>query len=364
MQKMSDKFKKTIRALLLEFHEIDKDEETMSTIFEEFLRNFYKLHTDYRVRSRHYIWDIKTLDNSNINLIPIMKTDIGRWLNLIMKNAKGTRKNISIIKTVENQGIKAEILEYDALHGMSDTRSAQTLYFMSEQNMKARPVAVYMEDDSFKIEPGAMSYFQGEIEMTSGLTVGNVLGKAFSGMATGEKMARPEYKGSGMLVLEPTFKHILLVELGEGENIIVDKGMFYGAQGSVKIKAMSQKNISAGWLGGEGWFQISLTGPGVIVLESEVPMEEIDIIELDNDTLKVDGNFAMLRSGSIDFAVEKSGKTMMGSAVSGEGFVNVFKGTGQVWLAPTIKIYDTLKATFGMGLGSTKGMNMNTSNTK
>lgn len=58
------------------FIEIEKDEETMSSIFEEFLRNFYRLNTDYQVRSRNYTWDIEPLGNSNTNLIPLMKTDI------------------------------------------------------------------------------------------------------------------------------------------------------------------------------------------------------------------------------------------------------------------------------------------------
>ena len=58
------------------FIEINRDEETMSSIFEEFLRNFYKRHTDYQIRSRNYTWDVKPLGNSNMNLIPLMKTDI------------------------------------------------------------------------------------------------------------------------------------------------------------------------------------------------------------------------------------------------------------------------------------------------
>lgn len=58
------------------FIDIDRDEETMSSIFEEFLKNFYNLHTDYQIRSRNYSWDIEPLENSNIGLIPLMKTDI------------------------------------------------------------------------------------------------------------------------------------------------------------------------------------------------------------------------------------------------------------------------------------------------
>lgn len=281
-----------------------------------------------------------------------------------MKGAKGTRQNIEIINEINSPGMRVEVLEYQNLQGMPDTRMAQTLYFMSEQNMKVRQVAIYLENDSCKIEPGAMSYFQGPMEMVSGVTMGNVLGRAFTGMVTGEKLAQPEYKGSGMLVLEPTFRHIILLKLSAGENIIVDKGMFYGAQGSVAVKAIMQKNMSSGFLGGEGLFQISLTGPGVVILESEVPMEEIDIMNLENDTLRVDGNFAVLRTGNLQFTVEKSAKTFLGSAVSGEGLVNVFRGTGQVWLAPTIKVYDTLQSALNTGITNLKSMDMNTSNSK
>jgi len=32
--------------------------------------------------------------------------------------------------------------------------------------------------------------------------------------------------------------------------------------------------------------------------------------------------------------VERSGKTLTGSAASGEGLVNVYRGTGRIWIAP------------------------------
>ena len=140
--------------------------------------------------------------------------------------------------------------------------------------------------------------------------------------------------------------------------------MFYCAQGSVSVKVISQRNLSSAVAGGESFFQQQLTGPGIVILESTVPMSEVDIIDLENDTLKVDGNFAVLRSSTLDFTVERSAKTLMGSAVSGEGLVNVYRGTGQVWLAPTIKVYDTLDLAQMLGLSSTKSMNMKTSHSK
>ena len=140
--------------------------------------------------------------------------------------------------------------------------------------------------------------------------------------------------------------------------------MFYCAQGGVTVKPIMQKNVSSALLGGEGIFQMSLSGKGIVVLECDVPVCEIDVVELNNETLKVDGNFAVLRSGNISFTVERSAKTLVGSAVSGEGLVNVYRGTGSVWLAPTIKIYDTINMASVYGASSTASLNMNTSGSK
>ena len=60
-------------------------------------------------------------------------------------------------------------------------------------------------------------------------------------------------------------------------------------------------------------------------------------MELNDDVLKVDGNFAIAWSGSLNFTVERSGKSLVGSAASGEGLVNVYRGTGRVLLAPVTK---------------------------
>ena len=57
-------------------------------------------------------------------------------------------------------------------------------------------------------------------------------------------------------------------------------------------------------------------------------------VTLQNDTLKIDGNFALAWSGSLRFTVERSGKSLVGSAASGEGLVNTYSGTGKVLMAP------------------------------
>lgn len=269
-----------------------------------------------------------------------------------MRTAIGTRENIRVIEEFESGGLRVEILEYQKLLGLSNAYMAQQLHFMEEQNVRPRQIALYLNNEKVTLEKGAMSYFQGNIQMVSGVTIGNALGRMMRGAVTGEQMAQPEYTGTGLLVLEPSFKHFLVLELAPQESVIIDDGMFCCAQGSITVKAVSQRNLSSAVAGGESLFQMQLTGPGIIVLESTVPMDEIDIIDLNNDILKVDGSFAVLRSSTLDFTVERSAKTLIGSAVSGEGLVNVYRGTGQVWLAPTIKVYQSL----GMGLALGTGL--------
>ena len=77
-----------------------------------------------------------------------------------------------------------------------------------------------------------------------------------------------------------------------------------------------------------------MTGSGLAVLESPVPREELIEITLDNDVLKIDGSYAIAWSQSLTFTVERSTKSLIGSAASGEGLVNVYRGSGKVLMAP------------------------------
>lgn len=58
------------------------------------------------------------------------------------------------------------------------------------------------------------------------------------------------------------------------------------------------------------------------------------MFDIDNDVVKIDGNMAIAWSPSLNFTVERSSKTLVGSAVSGEGLVNVYRGTGKILMAP------------------------------
>ena len=88
--------------------------------------------------------------------------------------------------------------------------------------------------------------------------------------------------------------------------------------------------------------RVLATEPSLILLDEPAagmnPHEKEELVEitLQDDVLKVDGNMAIAWSGSLNFTVERSGKSLVGSAASGEGLVNVYRGTGRVLLAPVL----------------------------
>jgi uncharacterized protein (AIM24 family) len=105
----------------------------------------------------------------------------------------------------------------------------------------------------------------------------------------------------------------------------------------LKQTLVPRSNLSSAVMGGEGLFNLGVQGKGTLCLESVCPKEELIEIELQDDVLKVDGNMAIAWSGSLEFTVERSGKSLVGSAASGEGLVNVYRGTGKILLAPVAK---------------------------
>lgn len=217
--------------------------------------------------------------------------------------------------------------------------NAQMAYYANAMNVRKRQVICDLSKADITIQAGAMQWMAGNVNATTGIKgVGDFFGKAVRGKATGESAIKPEYTGDGLLVLEPTYRHILLVDLEEWNgSIVLDDGLFLACDSKLQHKTVMRSNFSSAVAGNEGLFNLGISGKGVVCLESVSPREELIEITLKDDVLKVDGNMAIAWSGSLDFTVERSGKSLLGSAASGEGLVNVYRGTGKVLLAPVSK---------------------------
>ena len=213
---------------------------------------------------------------------------------------------------------------------------AATAYFCNQMNVRKKQLICSVDGPGITLQAGAMQWTVGNVEATTGIKgAGDLLGKAIRGRVTGESAIKPEYRGTGMLVLEPTYKHLLLVDLAEwGGSIVLDDGLFLACQSNIQHQAIMRNNLSSAIAGGEGLFNLGLHGNGYVALESFVPKEELITIDLNNDTIKIDGNMAIAWSSTLQFTVERSGKSLIGSAASGEGLVNVYRGSGRVLMAP------------------------------
>lgn len=217
--------------------------------------------------------------------------------------------------------------------------TAVTAYYSAQMNVKKRQLLCDLSKSEVTTQAGAMQWMVGNANATTGLKgVGDFFSKTIRGSVTGESAIKPEYKGTGEIVLEPTHKYLVLLDAEEWNgNVVLEDGLFLACESTLKHKAVMRSNVSSAMLGGEGLFNLSLQGKGVFCIESYCPKEELIIVELENDVLKVDGNMAIAWSGSLNFTVERSGKSLIGSAASGEGLVNVYRGTGKVLMCPVIR---------------------------
>lgn len=226
-------------------------------------------------------------------------------------------------------------------------QTATTAYFSAIMKCRKRQLAIELDGTKgITLQAGAMQWTAGNVNATSGIKgAGDLLSKFFKGKVSKESAVKPEYQGTGLLVCEPTYKHLIVMNLEEwGGSVVLDDGMFLACESTAKQKLVARSNLSSAIAGGEGLFNLGLTGTGLFCVESACPKEELIEVVLENDCIKIDGNMAVAWSSTLDFTVERSGKSLIGSAASGEGLVNVYRGTGKVLLAPTSNIAMMLRS--------------------
>ena len=141
--------------------------------------------------------------------------------------------------------------------------------------------------------------------------MGDLFGKALRGAVTSESAIKPEYQGTGLLVLEPTYRYIITLDVADWDNSIVldDAYSCVLFQPSTQNGYAQQRFFSRCWQ--RRPVQPGHPGYGALCLESPCPEEELIEVTLDNDELKIDGNMALAWSGSLNFTVERSGKSLV-----------------------------------------------------
>lgn len=231
------------------------------------------------------------------------------------------------------------ILEYEKDLSVTPEHAAEA-YFASEMNVRKRQlIADVSEDTGIVMQSGAMQIMMGDIKASTNIKgAGDFLKKLAGSAVTKETAIKPHYVGEGKILLEPTFRYILLEDLDEWNgSMVIEDGMFLACEDTADIRVTSRNTVSSAVLGHEGLFNTTLFGSGVIAMESPVPADELIVVDMVDDVVKIDGNMAVAWSSDLKFTVERTTGTLIGSAASKEGLVNVYRGTGRVLIAPIRK---------------------------
>ncbi len=209
-----------------------------------------------------------------------------------------------------------------------------TVEFSVVEKELLKLVRVDLHNATFRYEAGAMYYMQGNLQIESRMpSAGGML----KSMVTKERAFKPTITGTGTVYLEPSFGQFTIMDLNN-ETWIIDRGAYYASEMGVEVGVWTNKALS-GIFSGEGFFQTRISGKGKVVIVSNGPLEEVNMV---NDRLVVDGSFAVARTEGIELTVNKATKGLFSTLTSGEGLVNTFSGTGKVLIAPAANRYVTL----------------------
>ncbi len=211
-------------------------------------------------------------------------------------------------KITETKG-NFNLLEYERTSSYA-TSNPDTAYYYSKMGIRKKQVVVQLNGDGIILQAGAMQMMLGQVEAATNVkSAGDMIMKAFASKATGESAIKPKYSGHGLMVLEPTWKYILFEDLADwGGSVTLDDGLFLACSDTADIKTVMRSNFSSAVAGGEGLFNTSVNGRGIVALECPLPREELICIDLQGDTVKIDGNNAIAWSSTLNFTVEKTTK--------------------------------------------------------
>ncbi len=186
-------------------------------------------------------------------------------------------------------------------------------------------VEITLDNASVRTESAAARYWRGNITMTNPMpSVGGMLKSAI----TGNKIFRPVFTGTGVIQLAPRFHEFVEIDL-KGNKVVLEKGAYWASDMGVEVDAFVN-NLSAGLFSGEGFIQTAVSGTGVVIACSPGPIE---VVDLKNEKLVLDGAYAVARSSGLSYSVQKSTRSIFGTVSSGEGLVQVIEGTGRVYLS-------------------------------
>ena len=180
-------------------------------------------------------------------------------------------------------------------------------------------------------EKGSMAWMSPNMQME---THGGGLGKMFSKAFSGESMFQNHFTargGEGMIAFCSSFPgQIKAVQIGPGQEMIVQKSSFLASEVGVNLSIHFQKKLGAGFFGGEGFIMQRLSGSGTAFVEIDGELMEYNLKP--GQKIIVDTGYVAGFESTVQMdiqAVSGAKNVLFG----GEGLFNtVLTGPGRIWL--------------------------------
>ena len=201
------------------------------------------------------------------------------------------------------------------------------------------PIAkIYLQQgEKIQIEPGAMVYELGKIELEGHLNsngktgFGGALSALGRSVTSGEKFfistATAHTNGSMIAIAPAAPGKIFALDISD-ENWRLNTESFLASEEQVTYQMKRQK-LSGALLGGTGGlFVMETAGPGEILVSA---FGDIERIELDgSQPVIIDNQHVIAWSSSLDYQIKVASGTF--GFKTGEGVVNEFHGRGSVYI--------------------------------
>jgi uncharacterized protein (AIM24 family) len=208
-----------------------------------------------------------------------------------------------------------------------------------------RQLKITLSGGSAALEPGALQYSVGQMttEVQKNDPKSGFFRRQIQSAGTGESAFSTLFRGTGEIWTELTRKHFIIAEMdGPEDALLLDDKAFYACEGTIALKTHMHTNMAgiiSGLSQGNGLMQPKLEGAGVFVVESPVPVDEIEAVELDGtNELIVDGDLMLMYSATLSVQLRPLVSGLRNALRSGEGMVFVLRGRGTAWLLPTSRV--------------------------
>ena len=198
-------------------------------------------------------------------------------------------------------------------------------------------VEIYLQNhQTVKIERGSMAYMSNvsiEGKMNSNKKgIGGVLGAIGRSLTSGESMFITEACGTSdecVLGIAPAIPgKIVCLEVGQGTHYYLNNGAFLACDDSVAYEMKSQSVGKALFGGTGGLFVMHTFGQGHILVSAFGDIMKVKVDE--EHPITIDNEHVVAWDDSLDYEIKVASGTF--GFTTGEGLVNVFHGTGNVYI--------------------------------